>query len=103
MAIKGRKRKAIKKDDKKAERYRTSPAKIALYVQNMSQKGMGKKEILLIITDRFDKRDVMTFADKYRRCNLEKVGHIADVLCTITHRNLDNVLKAYAEDIEWRR
>lgn len=60
---------------------RASPVKIAYYIQNIAKKDPDPKKIILIIASRFDKRDIKTFAKRYKYCiNEDNVKRIARII-----------------------
>lgn len=78
---------------KASNKKRASPTKIAYYAQSMAEKGKNVKEIILIITDLFDRRDVKEFANKYKNCrNIENVRYVADLIYYIPIKNMDKTI-----------
>lgn len=72
------------------KKVRAPPVKIAYYVQNMAGRKTNSIKVILAIMSQFDKRDIMQFARKYRRCfNNEDVRHIANMIYSIPMKNIE--------------
>jgi len=79
--------KFVNKDN--IRRIRTSPIRIAYYVQNMSKIETDQRKIILAIMSQFDKKDVMEFARKYKYClNNDSVRHTANLISSIPEKAL---------------
>lgn len=78
---------------------RASPAKIAYYVQHISEKERDERKIVFAIASQFDNRDIGEFAKKYKDyCTVDNVRHIANLLYSIPYKDLkraiDGLLKS---------
>ena len=78
---------------------RTSPVKIAYYVQRMFENKMETKEIILIISDQFGDTDVREFAKMYRYCFYSDIRRIANLIYTIPKKNIDMAMETVVHDI----
>ena len=82
----------------------TSPVKVAYYAKSMLEKDIDKKEIILVLADRFNKDDLKEFADKYRHCfYIEGIRHIANLIYSIPTKNLDKAMDLFSYNIRIKR
>lgn len=82
-----------------SDKVRASPAKIAYYVQHISEKEHDERKIVFVIVSQFDKRDIREFAKKYKDCcTADNVRHIANLIYSIPYKDLkraiDSLLKS---------
>ena len=83
---------------------KTSPVKIAYYVQRMLEEKLGTKEIIYIISSQFGEDDVREFAKMYRYClYIEDIRRIADLIYNIPKKDIDDVIDTVLHDILVKR
>lgn len=76
------------------DKIRASPTKIAYYVQNMAEKNIEPGKIILMLTSRFDRRDIRHFAMKYKYCfNEDHVRKVANLIYAMPGKVLDKSME----------
>lgn len=82
----------------------TSPVKVAYYIQRMLEEKMEAKEIILMLSSQFNKKDLKKFADKYRYCFYrEDIRRIANMIYNIPQKDMDKAMDIFAQDIIIRK
>lgn len=90
-----------KKREKKKD---ASPIKIAFYIQNMLDKKIDIKEVMLIISSQFNKESLAQFAETYKDCSyIDDIRHIANIIYSIPPKDINKALKTFAHDIFVKR
>lgn len=83
---------------------KTSPVKIAYYVQRLLEKNIGTKEIILIISSQFGNNDVREFARMYRYCTyMEDIRRIANLIYKIPKKNMNEAMDTVLHDVLIKR
>lgn len=89
---------SIKNNEVKT-RKRASPVKIAYYVQRMLDNKISKKEILLVISSQFDRKDLKRFANMYGDCfYMEDIRYIAGIVHNILRSKTKHAIEMLAQD-----
>lgn len=88
-----------REDNKECIKNRASPVKIAYYIQRMTEKQMNIKEILLILSSQFERKDLRKFAESYRYCfYIEDIRRIANLIYNIPRKNMDRAIDIFVHD-----
>lgn len=82
------------KGKNKSTKYGVPIEKIAYYVQELCKKEYDVGKTILVVKSQFHDQDIKEFAEKYYECsNEENVRHVANLLHSISSKNMDKYLQ----------
>lgn len=104
MTNKNNNRKIQVNDTNNYNKNKTSPVKIAYYVQRLLEKNIGAKEIILIISSQFSYDDIREFARIYRYCiYIEDIRRIANLIYNTSKKDMNKAMDIVLHDILTKR